>query len=131
MPEVWSSRNGRRLAEIEINESRIRKRIGRILRVEDMDLPITIVSEQLSPPWDVQSLSVSIHPEYVPPRVFPIATVIRVNIRAYQAGVRGRRQMAVRKVTLYLYRKANPSRVLFSVCYTATSSQSTTKCIIS
>lgn len=56
--------------EIEINESRIRKRIGRILRVEDMDLPITIVSEQLSPSWDLQSLSVSIYPEYVPPRVF-------------------------------------------------------------
>lgn len=56
--------------EIEINESRIRKRIGRILRVEDMDLPITIVSEQLSPSWDLQSLSVSIYPEYVPARVF-------------------------------------------------------------
>lgn len=34
-----------------------------------MDLPITIVSEQLSPPRDVQSLSVSIWPEYLPSRV--------------------------------------------------------------
>lgn len=66
LAESWWSR-----AEIEINESRIRKRIGRILRVEDMDLPITIVSEQLSPPRDVQSLSVSIWPEYLPSRVSP------------------------------------------------------------
>lgn len=62
LAEVRCSRMGRRRTEIEINESRRAKRIGRILRVEDMDLPITIVSKPRSPLRDVQSLSVSIKP---------------------------------------------------------------------
>jgi len=79
-----------------------------ILRAEDTGLPITIVSERLAFPRGVQS----------PPT--ECVCVLRAGeTRRYNRGT-----------ILAVYTRPAPSPFLFSVCYAATSSQSTAKCII-